>query len=131
QLVTMGALGLLAYYFVVGTFFFFALRLIKRARSTIDQLFGVTLIAAIASHFIEIQTGIQIASTWSYFYLIIGMLVAYGYYMNGYLRPTTDDRRLTTDEGYGAMQGNGAPVGEPAQALAEARPVAVAAGGAR
>ena len=30
QLVTMGALGLLAYYFLVGAFFFFALRLVKR-----------------------------------------------------------------------------------------------------
>src|SRR5439155_2235004 len=42
--------------------------------------------SAMAAHFIEIQTGIQIASTWTYFYLIIGMMVAFGYFITGYLR---------------------------------------------
>lgn len=124
QLVTMGALGLLAYYFLVGTFFFLALRFIKRARNVTDQLFGVTLLAAIGSHFVEIQTGIQIASTWTYFYLIIGMLVVYGYYMNNYLRPRNEVAALVP----AGETANGASSGEPAHALAEARPVAVVAG---
>ncbi|HST03879.1 MAG TPA: O-antigen ligase family protein [Chloroflexia bacterium] len=123
QLVTMGALGLLAYYFLVGTFFFFALRFVKRARNVTDQLFGVTLLAAIGSHFVEIQTGIQIASTWTYFYLIVGILVAYGYYMTGYLRPRTEAALVPEGE-----TANGTSSHEPASALTEARPVAVGAG---
>ncbi len=124
QLVTMGALGLLAYYFLVGAFFFFALRLVKRARNVTDQLFAVTLMAAIGSHFVEIQTGIQIASTWSYFYLIIGILVAYGYYMTGYLRPGNEVAAFAPV----GETTNGTSSHEPAQALTEARPVAVGAG---
>ncbi len=128
HLVTMGAMGLLAYYFLVGSFFFFALRLIKRAKNTTDQLFGVTLLAAIASHFIEIQTGIQIASTWTYFYLIIGMMVAFGYYMNNYLRPVEESAEIVAAQPAtnGAANGDGAVVAE--EIAAEARPVAAVAG---
>ncbi|HEX9989932.1 MAG TPA: O-antigen ligase family protein [Chloroflexia bacterium] len=86
QLVTMGVMGLLAYYFLVGAFFFYGIRLLKRASNTRDQLLAIALLAAMASHFVEIQTGIQIAATWSYFYLLVGMMVAFGYYMNTYLR---------------------------------------------
>ncbi|HYP39143.1 MAG TPA: O-antigen ligase family protein [Chloroflexia bacterium] len=86
QLVTMGVMGLLAYYFLVGAFFFYGIRLLKRATNIRDQLLAIALLAAMASHFVEIQTGIQIAATWTYFYLLIGMMVAFGYYMTTYLR---------------------------------------------
>src|SRR5438105_4818930 len=86
HLVTMGMLGLAAYYFIVASFFWYGIRIIKRARNTRDQLFGIALISTIIAHFIEIQTGIQIASTWTYFYLLVGMLAAFGYYVTGYLR---------------------------------------------
>jgi tetratricopeptide (TPR) repeat protein len=86
QVVTMGVVGLAAYYFVIAAFFWYALRIIKRARNTRDQLLGIALISTMTSHFIEIQTGIQIASTWTYFYLTIGLMVAFGYYITGYLR---------------------------------------------
>jgi tetratricopeptide (TPR) repeat protein/O-antigen ligase len=86
QLVTMGVMGLLAYYFLVGAFFFYGIRLLKLATNTRDQLLAIALLAAMASHFVEIQTGIQIAATWTYFYLLVGMMVAFGYYMTVYLR---------------------------------------------
>lgn len=86
QLVTLGVLGLIAYYFLVGAFFFYSIRIVKRATSLRDQILGITLLASMAAHFVEIQTGIQIASTWTYFYLLVGMLVALGYFMTNYLR---------------------------------------------
>jgi tetratricopeptide (TPR) repeat protein/O-antigen ligase len=104
QLVTMGVVGLLAYYFLVGAFFFYAMRLLRRVSTTRDRLMVIALIAAMVAHFIEIQTGIQIASTWTYFYLIIGMMVAYGYYVTNHLRPeaevvSSEYRVAATDEG--------------------------------
>ena len=107
HLVTMGVVGLAGYYFIVGAFFLFGLRIIKRARNTHDQLFGIALISTMVTHFIEIQTGIQIASTWTYFYLLIGVIIAFGYYVTGYLRdvePAVATEPLYTD-GAGAANG--------------------------
>lgn len=125
QLVTLGALGLIMYYLLVGSFFYYGLRLVKRATNTRDQLFGVTMLAAIASHFVEIQTGIQIASTWTYFYLIIGMMVAFGYYMTNYLRPTSEADLVAETSTGGAST---VPTVVAKETVEEARPVAVAAG---
>src|SRR6478672_12798814 len=86
HLVTMGIFGLLAYYFIVGSFFFYGVKILKRANNTRDQLLAITLMSAMAAHFVEIQTGIQIASTWTYFYLIIGMMVVFGYFITNHLR---------------------------------------------
>lgn len=86
HMVTMGVMGLLAYYFIVGSFLFFGIRVIKRARNTHDQLLAIALVAVISAHFVEIQTGIQIAATWTYFYLTIGMMVAFGFFITNYLR---------------------------------------------
>ncbi len=96
QLVTMGVVGLIAYYFLLGAFFFYGIKIARRATNARDQLLTIALIAVIASHFIEIQTGIQIASTWTYFYLVIGMMVVFGFYLNGYLRPSTSDLEVPT-----------------------------------
>ncbi|HUP27177.1 MAG TPA: O-antigen ligase family protein [Chloroflexia bacterium] len=106
QLVTLGLVGLMAYYFMVGAFFFFGIRALKRTRGTRDQLLIIALMSAMAAHFVEIQTGIQIAATWTYFYLFIGVLVVFGYYIEGTLRAapaydvTTDleQARSTPDE---------------------------------
>ncbi len=135
QMVTMGVLGLLAYYFLMGTFFFFGLRLLKRARNTADRLFALAIVAALASHFIEIQTGIQIASTWTYFYLILGMMVAFGYYITGYLR-SPEAVAAEAQTGHAGQDGNGAThlaaedAAEPSLALSQTRPVAAAVGAA-
>jgi O-antigen ligase/tetratricopeptide (TPR) repeat protein len=130
QMVTMGIVGLLAYFFLVATFFFFGMRVLKRATDTRDQLFAIALLSAIASHFIEIQTGIQIASTWTYFYLIVGTMVVFGYFITGYLRPaeegalaaSTDDGRRTTDDGLAVERET------TSEGAAQARPVAAAVG---
>jgi tetratricopeptide (TPR) repeat protein len=119
---------LIMYYFLVGSFFFYGLRMVKRASNTIDQLFGVTLLAAVASHFVEIQTGIQIASTWTYFYLIIGMMVAFGYYMNNYLRPVGETEAIAAPQNSNRRSVDGADVVVSEEMESEARPVAVAAG---
>lgn len=86
HLVTMGVVGLAAYYFILAAFFWYCVRILKRARNTRDQLFGITLISVITSHFVETQTGIQIAATWTYFYMTIGAMVVFGYYITNYLR---------------------------------------------
>ncbi|MFL5735613.1 MAG: O-antigen ligase family protein [Chloroflexia bacterium] len=141
HLVTMGVVGLLAYYFMLAAFFFYAVKILKRTTSIRDILLTITLMSALLSHFVEIQTGIQIAATWTYFYLIIGMMVAYGYYITGYLReeapavaqPVRMDG-LATDGAIGAQRE--LPVGAGAASVAAARQTgtftaqkAVAAGG--
>jgi tetratricopeptide (TPR) repeat protein/O-antigen ligase len=132
QLVTMGVVGLLAYYFLVGSFFFYAIRILKRAAGTRDQLIAIGLISAIAAHFVEIQTGIQIASTWTYFYLIIGMMVAFGYYMTTYLRRPEAAAEVAVPSPNGAASEAEEAEETPEAVVAGARPVAVGAGaGAR
>jgi tetratricopeptide (TPR) repeat protein/O-antigen ligase len=90
QLVTMGVVGLLAYYLVVGAFFYYAMRLLRRVSTTRDRLLVIALIATMVAHFIEIQTGIQIASTWTYFYFTIALLVVFGYHVTRELRPEAE-----------------------------------------
>ncbi|HET9493746.1 MAG TPA: O-antigen ligase family protein, partial [Chloroflexia bacterium] len=128
QLVTMGVVGLLAYYFLVGSFFFYAIRLLKRAAGTRDQLIAITLIAAMAAHFVEIQTGIQIASTWTYFYLIVGMMVAFGYYITTYLRRPESAAEIAEPSPNGATPEAEEAEAAPEPVAAGAKPVAVAAG---
>ncbi len=127
QLVTVGALGLFAYYFLVGAFFFYSIRLIRRAGGTRDQLLAITLVSAMAAHFIEIQTGIQIAATWTYFYLIIAMMVVFGYFITGYLR--VHEQALASA---GPARGDGAAeAGVPSEALAQPAVPATTAAGTR
>ncbi len=130
HLVSMGVIGLAAYYFLVAAFFWFGIRVVKRARNTRDQLFGIALISTMIAHFIEIQTGIQIASTWTYFYLLIGMLVAFGYYVTGYLREAAPVAEPAY-AGQRAMAGNGAasiPAGA-SMAAENGKQAALASGG--
>jgi tetratricopeptide (TPR) repeat protein len=86
QMVTMGVLGLFAYYFLVAAFFIYGIRVLKRVRDMREQLLLIALLSAMSAHFIEIQTGIQIAATWTYFYLIMGLMVVFGYYVAPHLR---------------------------------------------
>jgi tetratricopeptide (TPR) repeat protein/O-antigen ligase len=120
HLVTTGVLGLLAYYFMVGSFYFLGIKALKRTTSVRDSLLLLTLLSAMTAHFIEIQTGIQIASTWTYFYLIVAQLVVFAYFLNPYLR-----RDTVAEDGF-------VPVAVPASSMAaseaalveDARPVA-------
>lgn len=96
HMVTTGIVGLLAYYFMVGSFFFLGVKALKRAGNIRDQLLLIALISAMAAHFVEIQTGIQIAATWSYFYLFIAMLVVFAYFLNPYLRVAESSAEAAT-----------------------------------
>jgi tetratricopeptide (TPR) repeat protein len=131
QMVTMGVLGLFAYYFLVAAFFIYGIRVLKRLTDTRDQLLLIALLSVMSAHFIEIQTGIQIAATWTYFYLTIGLMVAFGYYVTPHLR----ERVSSTVEAVPTIEhakGNGAVRGEAeakvpvATSIASARPSAVA-----
>jgi O-antigen ligase/tetratricopeptide (TPR) repeat protein len=126
HLVTMGVLGLLAYYFLVGSFYFLAIKALKRATGVRDSLLLLALISAMTAHFVEIQTGIQIASTWTYFYLVIAQLVVFGYFLNPYLR-----RETAAQEGLVPVAvGEGVAV-LGTEAVEGARPVAAGKGGSR
>ncbi|HYP19114.1 MAG TPA: O-antigen ligase family protein, partial [Chloroflexia bacterium] len=128
HLVTTGVLGLLAYYFLVASFYFLAIKALKRVTDVRDSLLLLAIISAMTAHFIEIQTGIQIASTWTYFYLVIAQLVVLAYFLNPYLR------RESVAEGelvpVAVASGADAP-GVEAVGAEEARPVAAGRGAAR
>lgn len=126
HLVTMGVMGLMAYYFMLAAFFLYAIRLLKRARTIQDQLLTITLMSALTAHFIEIQTGIQIAATWTYFYLIIGMMVVFGYFITGQLR---EGAEVAAEPVRGSAQASGAASGV-AMSVPVAAGVASTAGGA-
>lgn len=119
QMVTLGVVGLLAYYFLVGSFFFLAVKALKRAEGVRDQLILITLISAMAAHFVEIQTGIQIAATWTYFYFLISALVVFAYFLNPYLLEEPRPLEATANVPLAAPVMSG--VALPAE---EARPVA-------
>ena len=122
QMVTLGVLGLFAYYFLVAAFFFYGIRVLRRVRSTKDQLLLIALLSVMAAHFIEIQTGIQIAATWTYFYSVIGLLVAFGYYVTPHLREK-EEPVAETVPALERVRGNGAVQNE-AEALTPATPLA-------
>ncbi len=130
QMVTLGVFGLFAYYFLVAAFFYYGIRVLRRVRSTRDQLLMIALLSIMSAHFIEIQTGIQIAATWTYFYSIIGLMVAFGYYVTPHLRERAEPEAIPIEE---RARGNGA-AREEAEALTPTTPVtakartAVAAG---
>ena len=128
HLVTMGVLGLVAYYFLVGSFYFLAIKALKRVRDVRDSLLLLAIISAMTAHFIEIQTGIQIASTWTYFYLIIAQLVVLAYFLNPYLR-----RETVAEDGLVpvAVSSAAAAPGIEGVGAEEARPVAAGRGAAR
>ena len=89
QAVTMGLLGLVAYLFLVGAFVWYAVRALRKAPGLKDQLLLIGLLATGVAHVGELVTGIQIAATYTYFYMAIAMVVVLGYVLNDYLRQDT------------------------------------------
>lgn len=127
HMVTTGIVGLLAYYFMVGSFFFLGVKALKRARNIRDQLLLIALISAMAAHFVEIQTGIQIAATWSYFYLFVAMLVVFAYFLNPYLRPAESSADAATD----AVPSATSVASEVVVPIEQAQPIAAGRGASR
>jgi tetratricopeptide (TPR) repeat protein len=124
HLVTTGVLGLLAYYFMVASFYFLAIKALKRTTSVRDSLLLLALISAMTAHFIEIQTGIQIASTWTYFYLVISQLVVFAYFLNPYLRREAETEDVVVPVGATVAAPEAVPV-------EDARPIAAGRGASR
>lgn len=131
HLVTLGVLGLVAYYFLVGSFYFFAIKALKRATGVRDSLLLITLISAMTAHFIEIQTGIQIASTWTYFYLIISQLVVFAYFLNPYLNRDAVAEEELVPVAVGAVPAGAAVMASEATPTEGAVPVAAGKGASR
>ena len=87
QLVTMGVVGLAAYLLLAVAFFAYAIMLLRRSRTLMEQLITLGLLAMVTAHLVEGLTGIQIAATYTYFYMGLALLSVWGFYLTGYLRP--------------------------------------------
>ena len=77
-LVTTGTLGLVAYVAFVLAFLYYAFRFLRRTERFEYQVLLAALIAAMLAHQVEIQTGIQIVSTWMMFWTLAAMVVVLG-----------------------------------------------------
>ncbi len=74
-LVMNGALGLLAYLFLIGSFFYCGISLIWRTESSSIQLALIALLSAVFAHFVEIQVGIALVTTQMLLWLYMALLV--------------------------------------------------------
>jgi tetratricopeptide (TPR) repeat protein/O-antigen ligase len=86
QLVTMGIVGLAAYLLLAVAFFAYGLVLLRRSRTLTEHLIALGLLAMVTAHLVEGLTGIQIAATYTYFYMGLALLSVWGFYLTGYLR---------------------------------------------
>jgi O-antigen ligase/Tfp pilus assembly protein PilF len=77
-LVTTGIAGLVAYIAVVLAFFWYSFKFLRRTRRFEYQVLLAALISIMVAHQIEIQTGIQIVSSWMMFFTIIALAVLMG-----------------------------------------------------
>jgi len=76
ELITLGALGLAAYFFYFAAFFVLAWKLIRKAPDVENQALTVALFSLGVAHFVETLFGIPIVSTRMYMWLAIGVAVA-------------------------------------------------------
>ncbi len=80
--VTTGALGLLAFLFLMGSLFYYGLSLLRKEPSFSDQITLVALLSAVFAHFIETQFGIPLTITklllWLYLALVSVMSIPEG-----------------------------------------------------
>lgn len=76
ELVTMGVVGLAAYFFYFLAFFVLAWKLLWKAPEGYTQALTVGLFSLGVAHFVETLTGIPIVSTRMYMWMAIGLAVA-------------------------------------------------------
>jgi len=74
-LIMNGALGLLAYLFLIGSFFYQGISILRRTKSFETQLTLIALLSAVFAHFVEIQVGIALVTTQMLFWLYMALLV--------------------------------------------------------
>jgi len=82
QAVTTGLLGLAAYLLLIGSFVWVAIRAIRRATRLPDQLLLIGFLAVVVAHVVEAAVGIEIAATYTYFYIAVAGMVVLGYVLN-------------------------------------------------
>ena len=70
-----GALGLAAFLFLIGSFFYQGISLLRQTNSFQTQLTLIALLAAVCAHFVETQVGIAITSTQMLLWLYMALLV--------------------------------------------------------
>jgi tetratricopeptide (TPR) repeat protein len=77
--VTTGALGLLAFLLLMGSFFYYGVSLLWRTRSFNTQILLIALLSAMFAHLVEAQFGILLPSTelliWLYLALVSAMYI--------------------------------------------------------
>ena len=114
-LVTTGVVGLAAYIALVVAFLFYAVRFLRRTERFEYQVLLAALISIMIAHQIEIQTGIQIVSTWMMFWTSGAILLVTGGLIYG---------RWDMIGAKAALVETTLPVEEPAPApIEEAEPV--------
>jgi len=74
-LIMNGALGLLAYLLLIGSFFYYGISLIWRTETSSIQLTLIALLSAVFAHFVEIQVGIALVTTQMLLWLYMALLV--------------------------------------------------------
>jgi len=74
-LIMNGALGLLAYLFLIGSFFYHGISLLWRTESSSIQLTLIALLSAVLAHFVETQVGIVLVTTQMLLWLYMALLV--------------------------------------------------------
>lgn len=82
QLINGGFVMLVLYLLMIGTFFFFVWRSIRRSESLINKTLLLALASGVAAHLIEVSVGIQIAATYTYFYTYMGLFIAFAVFVD-------------------------------------------------
>lgn len=77
-LVNTGIIGLVAYLAFVLAFLYYAFKFLRRTERFEYQVLLTALITTMLAHQVEIQTGIQIVSTWMMFWCIAALLLVMG-----------------------------------------------------
>jgi tetratricopeptide (TPR) repeat protein len=72
--VTTGALGLLAFLFLMGSFFYYGLSLLRQARSFKVQVTLVALLSAMFAHLVEAQFGLLLSTAETLLWLFLGLV---------------------------------------------------------
>lgn len=93
ELITLGALGLAAYWFYFIAFFVLVWRLLWKAPDVPSQALAVSLFSLGAAHFFESLFGIPIVSTRMYMWLAMGVAVALTF-MPPFHEPTPQEEAL-------------------------------------
>ncbi|MCL4459093.1 MAG: O-antigen ligase family protein [Chloroflexi bacterium] len=78
HLVMEGVLGLVSFLLLVSVGFYYGWKLLWQTNGFCGQALILGLLSALVAHFIELQFGIAIVATWTYFWLYLALLGCLG-----------------------------------------------------